>query len=64
MKEDAFYGKYEKILNEDKFAADQICNMDESALRTVHKPSEYIAQKSNIQCSHKREIQLRVTYLQ
>lgn len=44
-----FFDKYEAILDEHKFTADQIYNMDETALSTVHKPSKVVAQKGKHQ---------------
>ena len=40
-----FFDKYENILDEYKFTANQIYNVDETGLSTVHKPSKIIAQK-------------------
>lgn len=44
-----FFDKYEEILDKHKFTADQIYNVDETALSTVHKPSKVIAQKGKHQ---------------
>lgn len=40
-----FFDKYEEVLDEHKFTADQIYNVDETALLTVHETSKVIAQK-------------------
>ena len=44
-----FFDKYEAILDEYKFTANQIYNVDETGLSTVHKPSKIIAQKGKHQ---------------
>lgn len=44
-----FFDKYESILDEYKFTANQIYNVDETGLSTVHKPSKIIAQKGKHQ---------------
>lgn len=44
-----FFDKYESILDEYKFTANQIYNVDETRLSTVHKPSKIIAQQGKHQ---------------
>nr|XP_012149906.1 PREDICTED: uncharacterized protein LOC105663718 [Megachile rotundata] len=44
-----FFDKYQSILNEYNFTANQIYNVDESGLSTVHKPFKIIAQKGKHQ---------------
>lgn len=44
-----FFDKYESILDEYKFSANQIYNVDETCLSTVHKPSKIIAKKGKHQ---------------
>ncbi|XP_025829080.1 uncharacterized protein LOC112904074 [Agrilus planipennis] len=44
-----FFDKYEGILEQHKFTADKVYNVDETALSTVHKPSKVIAQKGKHQ---------------
>jgi hypothetical protein len=44
-----FFDKYESILDKYKFTANQIYNVDETGLSTVHKPSKIIAQKGKHQ---------------
>lgn len=44
-----FFDKYETIIDEGKFTADQIYNVDQTGLSTVHKPSKILAQKGNHQ---------------
>lgn len=45
----SFLISMEKNLDEYKFSADQIYNVDETAVSTVHKPSKVIAQKGKHQ---------------
>ncbi|KAK2577099.1 hypothetical protein KPH14_006266 [Odynerus spinipes] len=44
-----FFDKYEVLLDEGKFSAQQIYNVDETGLSTVHKPSKILALKSKHQ---------------
>ncbi|XP_076395897.1 uncharacterized protein LOC105663718 [Megachile rotundata] len=44
-----FFDKYQSILDEYSFPANQIYNVDETGLSTVHKPSKIIAQKGKHQ---------------
>lgn len=44
-----FFDKYKSILDEYKFTANQIYNVDEIGLSTVHKPSKIIVQKDKHQ---------------
>lgn len=44
-----FFDKYESILDEYKFTANQIYNVDETGLSTVHKPMKIVAQKGKHQ---------------
>ena len=46
-----FFDKYESILDEYKFTANQMYNIDEISLSTFHKP-KIIAQKPNINLGH------------
>lgn len=46
---DEFFDKYESILDEHKFTANQIYNMDKTGVSTVHKPSRISAQKGKHQ---------------
>lgn len=44
-----FFDKYESIIDNGKFTAQQIYNVDETGLSTVHKPSKILAHKGKHQ---------------